>query len=308
MNFNQLKYVAEVYKTKSFTRAANNLFIAQPSLSQQIKLLEEELGIVIFNRKKRKNIEITPCGKRVVEFALEIEKNINTFQTDLMHLKNTNYVELKVGLLWTFGYNHVSDFLNQFRDTYKEVKLLYKIEASKRLIRDFQKGDLDIIFITESDLPTNYGKHITMDLISSSRLNLILNKNHPLATKDYITLSDLHEENILMTSEQSFLYDELLEGFNKSKSIPNIIGQSSQVDIIMQIAENNIGMGFLAEESFKTYSGSKKSVCSIPIVPRYNRNIYMLTNKNSYYQEWVECFKRFIINLASLDMLENLEV
>lgn len=75
----------------------------------------------------------------------------------------------------------------------------------------------------------------------------------------------------------------------------------------MQIAENNIGMGFLAEESFKTYSGSKKSVCSIPIVPRYNRNIYMLTNKNSYYQEWVECFKRFIINLASLDTLENLE-
>ncbi|MDO4680247.1 MAG: hypothetical protein Q4A55_03135 [Aerococcus sp.] len=75
----------------------------------------------------------------------------------------------------------------------------------------------------------------------------------------------------------------------------------------MQIAENNIGISFLAEESFETYSGAKCSVCSIPLVPCYERKIYMLTNKESYYADWVERFRKFIIHAANLQILKQWE-
>ena len=76
MNLQQIFYALEVYRTGNFTLAADNLFISQPSLSQQIKLLEKELQVTLFNRSTRRKIELTSAGKTFIEHALEIEKNL----------------------------------------------------------------------------------------------------------------------------------------------------------------------------------------------------------------------------------------
>ncbi|WP_298703656.1 LysR family transcriptional regulator [uncultured Veillonella sp.] len=297
MNLKQIEAVLEINKTKNFTTAAENLFISQPTLSTHIKQLEEELEIELFKRHKKRKVELTSAGEKFIIYAERIQSNLDKLSWAMKKIDTNTSGELRIGLLWTFGYTRIRETIREFRNKYPNIKLLFKIDASEVLIQDLLRYQLDSIFITEANKNSLFGLNEEFNhyLISQSNLTLVMNKNHPLATKKYIEFEDLEGESILNVSKRSSMYPEITPQLKKEHAA--IIGESSQADIIFQIAEEAIGMGFLAEETCKYFNNP--NVVSIPLFPPIKRNIYYVCNPESENSKWSKLFKDFLLSKNS---------
>lgn len=108
MTFNQIHYVLVLARTKNFTQAADELFITQPTLSQQIKAIECELGTTLFFRDRR-HVSLTESGRVFLENALFLQERWNRCRDHLPLHRSEERGSLKVGFLWTFGYSFGSD-------------------------------------------------------------------------------------------------------------------------------------------------------------------------------------------------------
>lgn len=301
MNLNQIFYTLEIYRSKSFTQAANNLFISQPSLSQQIKLLENELEVKLFYRNTRKQISLTPAGETFIKYAIDIEKKINSLNQSMEKYKQKNYLEIKIGLLWTFGYtNYLNDLLLDFQKMYPNLKIYYQFGASKKLLLDLHSKKLDLIFVTLD----NVNLHKTRDffkyeLISHSPLRLLIHPTNPLNQKKILSIKDLDHINLMMVDKESFCYDSLFQSFLREQISPQIIGESSQADVIIQIVKNNIAAGFLAEETIHNYPAIQ-NIITKKIVPEYYRDIYLVYDQNNSQYPILHDFHEFITTSMKL--------
>ena len=157
MNLKQIEAVLEINKTKNFTTAAENLFISQPTLSTHIKQLEEELEIELFKRHKKRKVELTSAGEKFIIYAERIQSNLDKLSWAMKKIDTNTSGELRIGLLWTFGYTRIRETIREFRNKYPNIKLLFKIDASEVLIQDLLRYQLDSIFITEANKNSLFG-------------------------------------------------------------------------------------------------------------------------------------------------------
>ena len=207
---------------------------------------------------------------------------------------------LKIGLLWTFGY---TDFLNSllmdFKKEYPFLEFNYQFGISKKLLSDLKNGKLDVVFVTLNTLDSSKDNDFSCDLMSASPLRLVLNPKNQLSQLKTVSIKDLHHQNTMMVSKDSFCYDQLYQAFLREKIEPYIIGECSQADIIMQVAQNNLGVGFLAEETIKNYPLKNTDIIFRPLIPKCFRKIYLicnLHNKNSILNNKLHDF--IVKNLA----------
>ena len=142
MNFTQLKYAITLANEGNFTKAAEKLYITQPTLSIQIKELEKELNQTLFIRTK-KSISLTKEGELFITFARQTLKNYQKCQNDMIIDQNIG-VKLKIGLYWMFGYNGFGEIINQFIDEHPYVKCYLVIDGSVTLVEKILNDEIDV--------------------------------------------------------------------------------------------------------------------------------------------------------------------
>lgn len=297
MNLKQMEYILAIYRTGSFTEAAKRLYISQPSLSDQVKRLEEEYSVRIFERSRGKKLKVTEAGKIFVKYAIELTDIKNNLDNELKTYHNTIQSVIKVGIYLTFFYQPVSKLLKRFAQEYPDIKIQYTILTSNSLLKRLKDQKLDVIFITESPEADDIEKNwLVSDVILNNEINAILNIAHPLAKKDHLTWNDLDEEQILMVDRDSMVFPLVA---NKLIGIhPYIVGYSSQVDVTCQFVQNKLGIGFLMDNTFLNCS-NQKNLVSIPIFPEVMLNICMVYKADSN-SEIIKIFTKYIKdNLAT---------
>ena len=142
MTITQLKYVLAVAEYKNFTLAAENSFVTQPTLSMQIQKLEEELGVTIFNRKK-KPIQLTPIGEKILEQAKLIVDENNRISDIVDQQKGYIGGEFKLGIIPTIMPTLLPFFLKTFLKKYNKVKLYIEELTTDEMMRKLTDGYLD---------------------------------------------------------------------------------------------------------------------------------------------------------------------
>ena len=187
MNTRQIDYVLEIAQTKSFKRAAENLFISQPALSYQIKLVEEEIGFPLFERSVRGAV-LTPAGEQFCTTLRNIRTELKRAIEQGQNFSSRYQTNISIGL----PMRSALYFLPQAIETFESENRSISITPHFLPLSDpssFLKGEDDILFSMEVDVKRI--PDIKLHHLFESRIYLITEKSDPLAQKDLITMNDL---------------------------------------------------------------------------------------------------------------------
>lgn len=146
MQLHQLRYFATVAETRHFTRAAELLHVAQPSLSQQIRSLERELGADLFHRA-RGNIALTDAGEALLPLARQILADAETAHREVQEVAQLRRGRVRLGATPSLCASFVPDVLRRFHDEFPGIELIVDEGGSQDLVRTLSAGELDLALI-----------------------------------------------------------------------------------------------------------------------------------------------------------------
>jgi LysR family cys regulon transcriptional activator len=244
MNFQQLRYVREtVRRNLNITEAANALFTSQPGVSKQIKELEEELGVEIFERRGRRFVGLTEPGKavvRIVERVLEEAENLKRVGRDFADRESGN---LTIATTHTQARYALPSVVAAFRKRYPNVHLALQQGNPQTVAQMVIRGEADIGIATESldeypDLLALPGYQWTHVVITPL--------DHPLATLPRLTLEEIAKHPIITYSPEFTGRSHINEAFTARGLALDVVLTAIDSDVIKTYVELGLGVGIIA--------------------------------------------------------------
>ena len=223
----QLRILKAVATEKNFTKAAELLYLSQPSLSKQIKVLEQNLGITILNRENKK-ISLTENGTVFLQYAERILALCEESCRAIIDLKNGDRGNLTVGASQTTGTYLMPRVLALFAQTYPQINLNVQVSSTRIIAKNLRNREIDIA-VVGGKIPEELEKTLEIEDFVEDEFSLIIPKSHPFAKKKKITKKDLYHLNFITLNSNSTI----------RKFIDTILMQNqieiNQLKIIMQL-------------------------------------------------------------------------
>lgn len=271
MELYQLKYVLTLAKDRNFSRAADRLYITQSALSQQIKKLEKELGILLFERNT-KIVEITADGQVFLEYARKIYTEYENMQ-QWLSVRTSQVTDLLLGVS-EYSANLVHNGIETFHAHFPSIRVNLVIERPPALIDMVKYRTLDFAYV---GIPENTairsGLHIFP--VVNEHLCAIVSQDHPLHTCKDVTISDLAYEKIIMRSNTSRIYFEVLNAFKHFGFTPDI---SIVEDFNVQFSKIKEGAISFAKSNAYMYSSAQ--LIMLPITPTMNTEFSLIASEH----------------------------
>ena len=189
MDIRIMEYYLAVIREGNISSAAETLHISQPALSRQIKDLEEELGVTLFERGSRK-IKLTEEGKILRKRAEEIVHLMQMTEGEISAVHNHLSGEIHIGAGESLAFHHISKIAGKIHETYPDITFTINSGDTKDLMEQIDEGLIDIALIfTEYDHTVYQG----IQLPEEDRLSLLMRKDDPLSQKEAVSLSELRD-------------------------------------------------------------------------------------------------------------------
>jgi DNA-binding transcriptional LysR family regulator len=247
MEFRQLKYFVTVAEEMQFLGASKKLYISQPALSQQIKLLENELGVDLFVKSKRqiyRKVELTEEGKTFLKDAKKILSLCEKAKNDIAK-SNHKKQGIKLGTYRMLIGKRIIETVELFANNFPDLDII--LEELPTFLNVQEAVYEDEIDIGISVLPLQY-KNLDYIILKKSELHVILPKQHRLAKNKSISLPQLKNEKwIEITSSFHPIINEveslcLNSGFSRLK---NIVQEVSSLEVMAQLVGLKKGIAFV---------------------------------------------------------------
>lgn len=206
MTIIQLEYLLAVANCGSFSAAAEKCFVTQPSLSMQIKNLEEELGIVLLDRT-RKPVVPTNAGEAVLRQARETVKAFEAIREIVANLKNDVSGTLRLGIIPTIAPYLLYRLIPDFTKKYPKVDLIIREMKSRDIIHALRHDMLDAAIMSGGTIPDD----IQEEDLFNDRFFVYVSPDHPLRQCNNIRIEDIDPRRMLLLSEGNCLRDQILE-------------------------------------------------------------------------------------------------
>ena len=244
MTLTELRYIVTLAQEQHFGHAAERCHVSQPTLSVGVKKLEEELGVMIFERSKSA-VRVTPIGKRIVAQAQKVLEEALGIRELASAGKNQLAAPLKVGAIYTIGPYLFPHLVPQLHRVAPEMPL-YIEENFTHVLRDkLRNGELDAIIIA---LPFQEPDVLTKTLYDEP-FSLLLPASHPWAKRDAVTLDELDDSKLLLLGEGHCFRDQVLEACptlqKGDQQHRQTTVESSSLETIRHMVASGIGMTVL---------------------------------------------------------------
>ena len=250
-----MQYFVEVVKQKSMTKAAASLFITQPTISNTIKLLEEELEVILFSRYKNQ-IYLTDAGEAFFFQCKEMLKMYDNIPNELSNLLELKTGRLKIGIPTIINIRILINLISQFHEMYPNITFQLFENGSKKIENDIYYGDLDMGITV---LPTN-NKNFDIFSFLEEKLKLVVHKNHELSKKTKIDIEDLQEQEFILFNSDFYLNDKIKNTCRNYGFNPNIIFETTQWSFIEEMLLNNLGICILPEGILELLDNNLKAI------------------------------------------------
>lgn len=260
MEILHLQYFTAVARYKSFSKAAAECHISQSVISKLVKDLEQELGVVLFNRTT-KNVSLTDEGAIFLE---EADKVVTLFNNLTGHLGNRFKLpkgKVIIGLPPLTEAALFARLLGEFRKNYPDIEMELYEHGSKKIQLAIQDGIMDIGVICR--LPGN-SKIFDSFSYSHDPLKVVVHPSHPLAEAKEISLSALANESFILSNNEFSLHDEMIKKCNQAGFHPKIVLETSQREMMIQAVAVNLGIALMPQINCQRLS--KKLVRTISLV------------------------------------------
>src|SRR5687767_169195 len=241
MELHQLRYFVAVAETENFTRASERSHISQPSLSQQILKLEQEIGHKLFHRLGRKAV-LTEAGVAFLERARRILFEVENAAKELGDHPNMGR-RITVGAVQTVMPYLMTPFIGQLRESHPNLLVDAQEDFRANLVRGVVEGDLDLAVVP---LPVKEHR-LSVESLLIEPLLLVVGRKHPIATRSEISIQDLADETFVSLGDSSTLATQIRVFFGDQKFQPRIGFRCAQVATLKQFISSGLGISLLPQ-------------------------------------------------------------
>lgn len=240
MEMHQLRYVVAVARAGNFSRAAQHCHVSQPSLSQQIQKLEDELGERLFDRMSRV-ARLTPHGEVFLRRAVHVLAEVEAAKHEAAEAKGLLRGSITIGILPTIAPYLLPQAMAEFTEKYPGVDIVVHEDTTARLLKHTLAYEIDFVLASR---PINDGRLEVRDLFAEE-LMLALPPGHSLTRKRIVSIADLAGERLIVMKEGHCLGDQVLSFCERQEIRPQISFRSAQLETIQALVRAGLGISLI---------------------------------------------------------------
>ncbi len=243
MELRHLRYFIAVAEELHFSRAAERLHIAQPPLSQQIQQLEAQLGVELFHRKTKRQVQLTEAGQVFLQEAYQLLAQLQKAIEVTQKIGRGEKGQLRIGFTSLVTYNLLPVILRQFREQFPEVELILQELTTTEQERSLQENRIHVGFAH----PPLEDNTLNQKCIQQETLIVALAETHFLAEQEKISVRSLVNENFIMFPRHlgSGLYDQIVSLCQQGNFSPKVTQEAIQMQTIIGLVSAGMGIAIV---------------------------------------------------------------
>lgn len=254
MTIIQLQYLIEVANCGSFSAASEHCFVTQPSLSMQVKALEEELGVVLLDRSKKPVIP-TEAGAVVIAQAQETLKAYNTIRESVAELKGETAGKLRLGVIPTIAPYLLHKFIPEFVKRYPRVELEIREMVTADIVESLRRDRIDTALVASGTCGEGIQEH---DLFSDT-FYAYVSPSNPLIERSNIRIEDIDMKDLILLSRGNCMRDQIIELCQARRNLPShYYFESGSLDTLMRIVDCTSCLTIIPEMALEYIPASRK--------------------------------------------------
>src|SRR6201993_2307270 len=286
MEIHQLRYFVAVADEGNFSRAAAKVRVAQPSLSQQIRKLEAEIGQPLFDRLPR-SVVLTEAGRCLLDYARQILASIGDARRCVDELKGKISGDVAVGAIPTIAPYALPELVVTFQEHYPDVTLHIVEDVTAVIVRRIEAGELDVALASTCQRsPTLRVEHL-----GNEALLALVPEGHALAKRTVITLDDLKSQRFLLLHEMHCLSQQVHYLLESRRLHPEVALAGSQLSTIANMVAAGIGLSIVPQMMVKHQA--TPGCVSLPFAsPAPERELNFLYNPLRFHRKAAAAFRQ----------------
>ena len=293
IKLSQLDYFRAVGQFQHVTKAAQHLGISQPALSRAIAALEADIGIPLFEHRRR-SVRLTENGEVFLRYIVRAFAVIEDGFEALSDLDEPGHGKIRIGFLRTLGYGFIPQLIRLFRMRYPDVQISLLQNNSSGLEDSLKNGHLDLIFVTQlADDST-----CVSEKLASQEIHLIVPTNHRYANRNSVTLNEIKDEAFICFKKGHALRDTFNRIFESAGFNPKISFECDDGSYLIGFVTAGLGIALLPPNH-----GQVEGAQSVEIIsPDARRDVIIAWSKNRYINKSTQAFLEFTKASVGPDM------
>lgn len=268
MDLRQLRYLVALSEELNFTRAAAAEHVAQPALSQQIRRLEEEVGIGLVERTTRR-VSLTEAGELLVVRARRILAELETAAAELQALRGVDVGHVTIGAIHTMGPVDLSLALTEFHALHPNVALTVREHDSEECAELLRVDQLDLAFLSVTERVESH--ELALHQLVSEELVVLLPRDHALAGRDEVRMVDLAHEQFISFRQGARLRELLFSAGRDAQFEPRVTLESNETSRIRTLVSRGLGVAILPRS--EAVAGDGEIVVARLTAPALRRDV-----------------------------------
>ncbi len=294
LEFRHFKYFLAVAKELHFRKAAEQLYISQPGLSRQIKQMENDLGIKLFERHSRK-VELTKAGLYLQKELIANFKRLDDILDKTKLINDGINGNLKLAYVGSAMQKLIPELLLKFRETNQNVLINLTENDNERQIQALLNQEIDIGFVRLERVPKGLEIHSTLE----ETFSLVLPKNHKINSSNFENLYQFKDEHFILFDALYSLsyYEKVMQIFDNSGFFPTVSHSTVNASSIYRLVENNFGISIVPTSLQYGYNFKIKFIELANIPQRTSLKIvWNNTNTNPILESFLNVVNQFVEN------------
>jgi DNA-binding transcriptional LysR family regulator len=264
MTLSQLRYFLAVADVRSFTRAAEAVGVAQPTLSRQLRALESELGAALVDRGGRDGPTLTAAGEAVLPLARRMLADLDSARTAVAELVGLRRGRVRVGATPSLCIGVLADVLRVFRDRHPDIALELVESGSRPLVRSLVRGELDVALVIVP--PAGIDRALESTPILRERLSVASAASEPpLSRRGSLTVRNLAGWPLVVPRTGYDVRETTLQAFTDAGVTPRLAVQGGEMDAVLRLAEAGTGVAVVPDLVFAGRPGLRRTVLTPPL-------------------------------------------
>lgn len=294
MKLTQLEYFCVAARYHNITKAAKELFVTQPSISNAIKSLEEEFGINLFFRNNNK-LTLTPEGERFYKSAEELLAHADSVESEFHELRK-QLTPIRIGLPPMLGTIYLPELYLSLKENFPDVDFRLFEFGSIRACNLVLEEQLDIAIINAEQPSID---KCNFRIIDTEDLLFCVSPTHPLAQQQSILLSMLTNEPLILFNTDSVQVMTLTRQFKAAGVNPHVLLNTSQITTLLNMIQADHVGTFL----YRSIVDAHPDIIGIPVIPSIEQRIGVIWKKGKYQNTTTEKVIKFIENFLKKEVL-----
>ncbi|MDH5472760.1 MAG: DNA-binding transcriptional regulator OxyR [Gammaproteobacteria bacterium] len=300
MNLRELEYLVAIDEERHFNRAAERCFVSQPTLSGQLKKLEDELNILLVERNTRQ-VVMTEAGSAIAERARSVLVEIKNIRETAAAFHDPMTGDLKIGLIPTIAPYLLPHIMPELKHQHPKLNLWLHEYQTHVLLQKLKRAELDLLILA---LPVESDEFSELHLFNEP-FQLAVPENDPLAKHSSITINDINQRELILLEEGHCLRGQTLDVCFKAGARENKGFHASSLETLRHMVREGMGITLIPELATQKSNQLRQNIRYLPFENnRPSRQVGMLFRKNSYRKQTYINLNRTIIQ-ALQPLLNN---